>query len=191
MAGAQHCTDGICQSSKYFEHVVLIVQENHTFETYFGTYCQAISGSNPNCTTGPACCEGAPYDPSTTLFVEPHGANALVLDDNPSNSASNFSRDHDHGQACELLQIDSGAMDRFVSGTTGASSTCFGVGPNCSTPLNWVLASGAKATDPVNYYWSLAAGTPSLTGTFSPSLVAARPTTCTSPELLSSSWTTR
>ena len=156
-SGAQHCTDGICESSK-IEHVVLIVQENHTFETYFGTYCQAMAGSNPTCTAGPACCEGAPYDPSTRLFIEPRGANAVVLDDNPANGASNFSHDHDHGQACELLQIDSGAMDRFVSGTTGASSTCFGVGPNCSDPTNWALASGSKATDPVNYYWSLAAG---------------------------------
>jgi phospholipase C len=155
--GAQHCTDGICQSSK-IEHVVLIVQENHSFETYFGAYCQAQAGTNPSCTIGPACCEGAQYDPKTLLYVEPRGANALVLNDDPSNDASNFSHDRDHGQACELLQIDSGAMDRYVTGTTGSSATCFGVGPNCSDPRNWVIADGTKATDPVNFYWSLAAG---------------------------------
>ena len=155
--GAQHCTDGICRASK-IEHVVLIVQENHSFETYFGMYCQAQAGASPTCTTGPACCEGAPYDPSSLLYVEPHGANALALNDDPSNDASNFSHDRDHGQACELLQIDHGAMDRFVTGTTGSSETCFGVGPNCSDPRNWVLADGTKATDAVNYYWAIAAG---------------------------------
>lgn len=156
-SGAQHCTDGTCQSSK-IEHVVLIVQENHTFETYFGAYCQALAGSNPTCTNGPACCEGAPYDPATLQYVEPRGAFALRLDDDPANDASNFSHDRDHGQACEILQIDGGAMDRYVTGTTGSDATCFGVGPNCSDVRNWVIADGRKTTDPVNYYWSLAAG---------------------------------
>jgi phospholipase C len=82
----------------------------------------------------------------------------LVLDDSPSNSASNLASDRDHEQACEMLQIDNGAMDRYVTGTFGVSSTCFGVGPNCSNPLDWVFASGAKTTDPVNYYWLIAAG---------------------------------
>jgi phospholipase C len=156
-SGGQHCTGGACRSSK-IEHVVLIVQENHSFDTYFGAYCQALAGSNPTCTSGPACCEGAPYDPVTFFYVEPHGAYARILDDNPSNDASNFSRDRDHGQSCEILQIDGGAMDRFVTGTTGASTTCFGIGPNCSDARNWAMADGTTTTDPVNYYWSLAAG---------------------------------
>src|SRR5581483_11928421 len=42
------------------EHVVVLVQENHTFDTYFGSYCTAKPGSNPSCTEGPACCEAAP-----------------------------------------------------------------------------------------------------------------------------------
>jgi phospholipase C len=132
----------MCQSSK-IEHVVLIVQENHTFDAYFGLYCQAPAGSRPSCTTGRSCCEGAPT-------TEPHGASPGILDD-----ASNFASDRDHDQVCELQELDGGAMDKFVSGGTGAS-TCLGVGPSCSSALNWVLASGQVATDPVAYYWTLA-----------------------------------
>ena len=42
------------------KHVVIIVQENHTFDTHFGHYCTAAAGSNPTCTDGPACCEAIP-----------------------------------------------------------------------------------------------------------------------------------
>src|SRR5690348_11216243 len=61
------------------EHVVLIVQENHTFDAYYGRYCTAPSGSNPACTTGPECCEAAPatVDGHTTG----HGLDPMSLTD--------------------------------------------------------------------------------------------------------------
>lgn len=137
MCGAGlHCAAGKCQASK-IEHVVLIVQENHTFDSYFGRYCQAAAGSAPTCTTGPSCCEAAPD-------VEPRGASPVVLDD-----ASNFSGDRNHLQVCELQQINGGAMDGFVTGSTG-SSTCFG--PSCASPDNWALAAAGT----VGRYWSMA-----------------------------------
>ena len=52
--GGEHCLQGVCTASK-IEHVVLIVQENHTFDNYFGKYCTAPSGSPPACTNGRAC----------------------------------------------------------------------------------------------------------------------------------------
>src|SRR5258708_23220174 len=88
-SAGQHCVAGTCQASK-IQHVVLIVQENHTFESYFGRYCQAAAGSNPSCTQGPSCCERAPDH-------EPQGTAPLVLDD-----VSNFAKDRAHDQACEL-----------------------------------------------------------------------------------------
>jgi phospholipase C len=137
-AAAQHCIAGTCQGSK-IQHVVLIVQENHTFDSYFGRYCTAPAGSNPVCTTGPACCERAPD-------AEPHGALPTVLDD-----ASNFASDRNHKQACEVQQINGGKMDGFVTGSTGAD-TCLGSGPNCANPLNWALADLGT----VGGYWALA-----------------------------------
>jgi phospholipase C len=135
----QHCVAATCQPSKV-QHVVLIVQENHTFDSYFGRYCQAQPGSNPTCTNGPTCCEGAPTR-------DPSGASPIVLDD-----SENFSTERDHDQVCELQQIDSGKMDRYVTGST-ASVTCLGsVVADCSTPENWALAAAAT----VGPYWSLA-----------------------------------
>jgi phospholipase C len=136
-SGDKHCAAGTCQTSK-IQHVVLIVQENHTFDTYFGRYCQATPGSNPTCTAGPACCEAAPA-------FEPKGAAPILLDD-----SSNFAADRDHEAACEIQQLDGGKMDGFVTGSVG-SGPCFG--PACASPNNWALATN----DTVGEYWSLAA----------------------------------
>ena len=136
--GAQHCGAGVCRASN-IEHVVLIVEENHTFDAYFGRYCHAPAGSNPTCTTGPSCCERAPD-------TEPHGASPMVLDD-----SANFAADRDHRQACELQQIDGGKMDGFVTGSTGADQ-CLGSGPSCASAGNFALADASS----VGGYWSLA-----------------------------------
>lgn len=135
---AKHCGSGVCQESK-IQHVVLIVMENHSFDSYFGRYCQAPAGSDPTCTKGPSCCEAAPAR-------EPRGALPTVLDD-----ATNFATDRDHAQACEVQQINKGKMDGFVTGSAGAS-TCFGAGPNCANPANWALADATT----VGRYWRLA-----------------------------------
>jgi hypothetical protein len=139
-SSGQHCAAAMCQASK-IEHVILIVQENHTFDSYFGRYCQAPAGSSPTCTTGPSCCERAPD-------TEPMGASPIVLDD-----ASNFGTDRDHLQVCELQEIDNGKMDGYVTGSTGAD-TCLGVGPSCSSTNNWALADQTT----VGAYWLLADG---------------------------------
>lgn len=101
------------------KHVVLVVQENHTFDTYYGRYCSAPAGSNPTCNDGPACCERAPD-------TEPSGASPMALTD-----ASNGSHDPDHTRACEDAEMNGGKMDRYVKGAAG-----------CSDPRNWAIATG-------------------------------------------------
>src|SRR5690348_11338463 len=108
--------DGPCPASK-IDHLVVIVQENHTFDTYFGRYCTAPTGSAPTCTDGPACCEAAPA-------TDPSGASPMVLDD-----AENGNYDPDHTQACELAEADGGKMDHYVTGA-----------PNCSDPRHFAYA---------------------------------------------------
>ncbi len=145
--GGQHCAAGACQPgppTSKIKHVVLIVEENHTFDAYFGLYCRAPAYSDPTCTDGPDCCEAAPDH-------EPGGAAPLLLDDDPNNDASNFATDRDHDRDCEIQQIDGGKMDHFVSGAGGAA-TCFGIGPDCASPNNWVLADQPT----VGAYWALA-----------------------------------
>jgi phospholipase C len=115
-------------------HVVIVVQENHTFDTYFGKYCTAPTGSNPTCTTGPACCEAGPDK-------EPKGGSPAVLDD-----ALNAARDPDHTQACETGEINGGAMDAFAAGTACSNAQNFAYAdPATVQPYRDMAAAGAIA----------------------------------------------
>ncbi|MEO6771603.1 MAG: alkaline phosphatase family protein [Kofleriaceae bacterium] len=120
--------DGPCPLSK-IDHLVVIIQENHTFDNYFGRYCTAAPGSAPTCTDGPSCCEAGPAQ-------DPSGAAPIVLDD-----TANGAYDPDHTQACELVEANGGAMDRYA---TGAGM--------CSDPRH--VAYGDAAT--MMPYWTLA-----------------------------------
>jgi len=120
--------DGPCPATKV-NHLVVVVQENHTFDSYFARYCTAPAGSDPSCTDGSSCCEAGPD-------TDPSGASPVALDD-----TSNGDFDPDHTQACEVPEMNGGAMDQFVTGVDG-----------CSDPRNLAYA-GAGALQP---YWDLA-----------------------------------
>src|SRR5260370_24861833 len=66
--------DGPCPASK-IDHLVVIVQENHSFDSYFGRYCTAATGLAPTCTSGSGCCEAGPT-------TDPSGAVPVILSDN-------------------------------------------------------------------------------------------------------------
>lgn len=102
-------------SRSNIRHVVVIVQENHTFDSYFGRYCTAPAGSNPTCTEGPSCCEAAPAR-------EPSGASPINLTD-----SANGSYDPNHSRACESSEIHGGLMDRFVRGASCSDARNFAV----------------------------------------------------------------
>src|ERR1019366_3146874 len=79
------------KAASSIKHLVVLIQENHSFDTYFAGYCTAPTGSNPTCTTGPSCCETAPAkDPGS-------GMPPVVLDD-----MENATWDPNHTQVCEL-----------------------------------------------------------------------------------------
>ena len=119
--------DGPCPGSK-INHTVIIVQENHTFDSYFSRYCTAATGSNPTCTDGPGCCETGPAsDPGT-------GMPPTVLDDTENGMFS-----PNHQQDCELDAMNGGLMDKYVSSTV------------CGSPRNFAYADTA-----VHDYWQLA-----------------------------------
>jgi phospholipase C len=133
-AGPQDSTcAGPCPASA-IKHVVIIVQENHTFDDHFGGYCTATPGSNPTCNAGPACCEAMPK-------TDPTGVAPTVLTD-----SEHAQWDPDHTQACELLEIDDGKMDGFATADAGA-------GIPCGSPRN-VAAADPTIMQP---YWTLAA----------------------------------
>jgi phospholipase C len=119
------------------EHVVVIVQENHTFDSYFGNWCTAATGSSPTCTTGAACCEKAPtVDPGSSAM-------ASVLND-----AFNAGRDPNHTQKCEVSEIDNGKMDMYATSTVSSP----GAGASeCGSPDNLAIADST-----VQGYWTFA-----------------------------------
>ena len=119
------------------EHILVIVQENHTFDSYFGSWCTAPAGSNPTCTTGPDCCEAAPDR-------EPSGAVAVSLTD-----SANASFDPNHTTACELAEIHGGAMDRFVTGGGVGCSDArnFAVSPDDAVATYRTLAENGALAD--------------------------------------------
>jgi phospholipase C len=116
-------------------HVVVIVQENHAFDTYFGRYCRAPAGSHPSCDVGPDCCEAAPA-------ADPSGAAPVVLDDD-----ANATYDPTHTQACEASEIDGGAMDRFVHGADCAAAGNFALAPDALVGTYHAYAAAGALAD--------------------------------------------
>lgn len=105
-------TGGGAPTASNIEHLIVVIQENTSFDAYFGTYCQAPTGSNPTCTTGPQCCEAAPAtDPGS-------GRAPLVLDD-----AAHAVYDPNHTSDCMLMEINGGRMDGFVTAPCGDPRT--------------------------------------------------------------------
>ena len=118
---------GPCPASK-IKFVVVIVQENHTFDDHFGRYCTAAAGSSPTCTDGPACCEAAPDK-------DPSGASPVVLDDTQMSAW-----DPSHDSLCEASEMNGAKMDRYAAGAS------------CSDPKNVAYADAAT----MKPYWDLA-----------------------------------
>jgi phospholipase C len=131
--GSTGCS-GPCPASKV-KYLVVIVQENHTFDDHFGAYCKAAAGSNPTCNDGPMCCEAAPA-------MDPSGASPVVLDD-----AAMGSHDPDHSSACETSEMDNGAMDKFVTGVTCASPKNFAIAQAATMQSIWDLAAAGAIAD--------------------------------------------
>ena len=128
------------------EHVVLIVQENHTFDAYFGKYCKAETDSNPNCHDGPECCEAAPgriwsahYAP---IWPEPLNDEFNVLGDREHSSECEYYEMHcsdaDYGSIdATAPHADSGGtckMDRYVDWSVLANGLCGRIGNFAVSP---------------------------------------------------------
>ncbi|KAJ3295772.1 hypothetical protein HDU79_008468 [Rhizoclosmatium sp. JEL0117] len=116
------------------KHIITIISENHSFDSYFGRYCQAPYGSNPSCNTGPQCCES--YKPVP-------GLQPTKLDDTQN---GNF--DPCHSTECEVCEINGGLMDSYT--VTGANVTgCPG-----ANNQNFAMADGTKGS--ADQYWGWA-----------------------------------
>jgi phospholipase C len=114
------------------QHIVVIVQENHTFDNYFADYCGYRLDAK---TKRPVCDGGPPTYPGTTTHP-------VVLDD-----TTNAKFDPNHEQVCEVAEINAGAMDAFLTAPRTTST--------CGDARNFAYAA-AGSTSPVGYYQQLA-----------------------------------
>src|SRR5260370_11860981 len=107
------------EASTPIKHLVVIFQENISFDHYFGTYPNAL---NPQ---GEPSFHAVPNTPSvngltdTLLNNNPNAANPKRLDRNiPSDVVT---CDQNHGYTAEQQAFDQGKMDQFVQTLAGGS----------------------------------------------------------------------
>ncbi len=112
------------------KHVVIIMQENRSFDSYFGTFPGA--DGIPMHNGVPTVCVP---DPSTGACVKPYH------DTNDVNAGG------PHGNPNAIADIDGGKMDGFIGQAEPAKKNCAPNDPNCSgTNL------GTSTTDVMGYH---------------------------------------
>ena len=101
------------------QHVVVIFQENVSFDHYFGTYPVA---ANP---VGEPAFQAAPGTPTV------NGLTPALLQDNPNaaqpqrlDRSQAMTCDMDHGYTAEQKAADGGLMDKFVQSTGATYGKC-------------------------------------------------------------------
>ena len=129
---------GPCPASK-IRHLIVLIQENHTFDDHLGGWCKAAPGSNPSCTAGPSCCEGMPA-------ADPAGIKPTVLTD-----AEHGAYDPPHDAACETAMMNGGKMDAYGTATVpnetcGNPQNVAASDPSIIAPF-WALASAGAVAD--------------------------------------------
>jgi phospholipase C len=148
------------------KHVVVIFQENVSFDHYFGTYPNATNKSGQPFTAKP----GTPSVDGLTnalLTANPNLANPQRYD--PTNVNDVLTCDQDHNYSDEQKSFDGGAMDKFVQfvGTDGGSKSPEGVLCNPNDVMNYY--DGNTVTALWNYAQRYAMSDNSYSTTFGPS----------------------
>jgi phospholipase C len=126
--------------SSFIKHVVIIMQENRSFDHYFGTFPGA---------------EGIPMDANgnpTVFNIDPRNGMKIA----PFHTSVDANAGGPHGSGAAIADIDGGKMDGFVASQVNANKGCTNPNdPNCA---------GSNTDDAMSYhddreifnYWSYA-----------------------------------
>jgi phospholipase C len=118
------------------QHIVIIMQENRSFDSYFGTYPGA--DGIPMKDGRPSVCA---VDPHTNLCVAPYYDSADVNRGGP------------HGHANAMADIDGGRMDGFIGQAEQGGKGCTDVNdPNCAGRLSPDVMGYHDSRDIPNYW---------------------------------------
>jgi phospholipase C len=163
--------------SNNIKHIVVIFQENVSFDHYFGTYPNALNlpGETPfTALPGTPAIDGLSqsllaHNPNFTNTLNGNGAsNPFRL--SPLDAAT---ADQDHSYAQEQLAFDIGAMDLFPRSVGAADSSSQGNGIAATTGLTMGYYDGNTVTALWNYAQHYAMSDHSFGTTFGPSTLGA------------------
>ena len=172
-------------TSTPIKHVVVIFQENVSFDHYFGTYPNAtnadgqpfVAARNTPAVDGllPATSRSLPPNlqhSSNLLTSNPNEDQPQRLDSNPTglpgDAGGQLTCDQDHDYTDEQTAFDGGAMDKFVQATGTASGTSpFGTPCNAATVMDYY--DGDTVTGMWNYAQNFAMSDDQFGTTFGPS----------------------
>ena len=166
-------------------HVVVIFQENISFDHYFGTYPNAANtdGQKFHATGGTPAVDGLP--PATSHSLPPslrHSTNLLTnnpnsgppkrLDSSPTGLAGGaggqLTCDQDHNYSDEQQAFNGGNMDKFVQSVgTGSGTSPFGAACDPKQVMDYY--DGNTVTGLWNYAQHFAMSDNSYSTTFGPS----------------------
>ncbi|HEX4520178.1 MAG TPA: alkaline phosphatase family protein [Gaiellaceae bacterium] len=170
------------------KHVVVIFQENVSFDHYFGTYPDATGGDGQPFAARPGTQAVDGLTPSTDPSIPAslrHATNLLVPSVNPNSSpplrldssaiglpnspGGQITCDQDHNYSDEQQAEDGGKMDKFPEsvGTDGGTKTPFGT--PCLSPIVMDYYDGNTVTGLWNYAQHFSMSDNSFGSTFGPS----------------------
>jgi phospholipase C len=155
-------------------HVVVIFQENVSFDHYFGTYPNAANtdGQPFHARPGTPSIDGLSQ---SLLTSNPNQSNPQRLDSSPLGLAGSpggqLTCDQDHNYTDEQTAFDGGKMDLFVQTLGSTFSTLPGTQTPCSSLKNVVMDyyDGNTVTGLWNYAQHFAMSDNSYSTTFGPS----------------------
>ncbi len=142
-SGVAHGQSADGQPNTPIEHFIFLMQENHSFDNYFGTY----PGANgiPDGT----CIPVDPFDQESTECIEPYHIGDLdVKMDDP-----------DHSEATHKLQYNDGQMNGFVYSLNKRNQDgrlAMGYYDDRDLPFHWNIADNYVLFD--NFFSSAAGG---------------------------------
>jgi len=136
-AASQQSTAALTGIHK-IRHVIIIMQENRSFDTYFGTYPGA---------------DGIPMHDGVPAVCVPNPSGGCTR---PYHDTADINGGGPHGEANAVTDIDGGKMDGFIRQRDAAHKTCrFANDPACSlgaTPDVMGYHTGAELPN----YWAYA-----------------------------------
>ena len=168
------------------KHVVVIFQENESFDHYFGTYPRAANtdGRTFHAARGTPAVDG--LTPATNrslprnlrhttnlLTNNPNASQPQRLDSSPTGLAGNaggqLTCDEDHNYSDEQQAFDGGKMDRFVQSTGTDAGTKSPFGTTCQASQVMDYFDGNTVTALWNYAQHFSMSDNSFGVTFGPS----------------------